>query len=95
MVLCQIPTISPSNPGVGEWGIPLIGALSACAYCKISKKVCAKILDALKYQLYHNIALWYSYSYYRYPGPVVKLRHHTVTCVMNVCTLTIDSIIEC
>ena len=24
MVLCQIPTISPSNPGVGEWGIPLI-----------------------------------------------------------------------
>ena len=27
MVLCQIPTISPSNPGVGEWGMPLIGAL--------------------------------------------------------------------
>ena len=26
MVLCQIPTISPSNPGgggVGEWGMPL------------------------------------------------------------------------
>ena len=27
MVLCQIPTISPSNPGWGEWGVPLIGAL--------------------------------------------------------------------
>ena len=27
MVLCQIPTISPSNPGVGEWGMSLIGAL--------------------------------------------------------------------
>ena len=27
MVLCQIPTISPSNPGVGQWGMPLIGAL--------------------------------------------------------------------
>ena len=27
MVLCQIPTISPSNLGVGEWGMTLIGAL--------------------------------------------------------------------
>ena len=26
-ILCQIPTISPSNPGMGEWGMPLIGAL--------------------------------------------------------------------
>ena len=30
MVLCQIPTISPSNPGLGEWGMPLIGALAVC-----------------------------------------------------------------
>ena len=27
MVFCQIPTISLSSPGVGEWGMPLIGAL--------------------------------------------------------------------
>ena len=27
MVICQIPTISPPNPGVGEWGVSLISAL--------------------------------------------------------------------
>ena len=28
MVPCQIPTMSPSNPDIGEWGMPLIGAFA-------------------------------------------------------------------
>ena len=32
MVLRQIPTISPSNPGVREWGMSLIGTLIICNF---------------------------------------------------------------
>ena len=50
--------------------------LSACAYCKISKKVCASILDALKYQ--YEIDHTHVWGWVRVVNNVQSLRAHGV-----------------
>ena len=50
MVLCQIPT---SNPGVGEWGIPLKGRV----------KSTAALWDVIPYYpYYHPARSWFAQS---------------------------------
>jgi hypothetical protein len=45
---------------ISETNYRKYGFLSTCAYCKISKKVCAIILDALKcqYEIDHTPCIW-------------------------------------
>ena len=85
MVLCQIPTISPSNPGVGQWGMPLIGAL--CSRHNIENSLhCSNVwFNTESVGEITEVAIVYMQYYH-------CKRQITAVCVHNIYILTMFNI---